>query len=103
MVVVAILTVVPGQLDAFRRFEEQAARVMARHGGGVERAVFVPGEPPREVHVLRFPSADAFAAYRADAELVTLASERAACIAATEVLVGEDVRPPGATGATGSK
>jgi hypothetical protein len=91
MVVVAILTILPGRVDAFHEFEAEAARVMARHGGGIERAIFVPGEPAREVHVLRFPSPEAFAAYRADGELAALAPVRAACVSATLVLVGEDV------------
>jgi len=98
MLVVAILTIVPGQLDAFHDFEQEVARVMARHGGAIERAVFVPGEPAREVHVLRFPSPEAFAAYRADPALAALAPRRAAAVAATEVLVGEEgpaYRPPG--------
>jgi hypothetical protein len=90
MIVVAILTIAPGRLDTFRDFERRAAVIMARHGGAIERAVFVPGAQEREVHVLHFPSPASFAAYRADAELVALASMRAEAIVATKILVGED-------------
>jgi uncharacterized protein (DUF1330 family) len=90
MVIVAILTIRPGALDAFRAFEARAARVMARHGGAIERAVFVDGDPAREIHVVRFASAEGFAAYRADPELTAMAAAREAAIAATEVLVGDD-------------
>ena len=89
MLLVAILTIRPGRLDAFRAYEARAAAIMARHGGAIERAVFVPGEPAREVHVVAFPSAAAFAAYRADPALAALAADRDAAIAATEVLAGE--------------
>jgi hypothetical protein len=42
-------------------------------------------------HDVRCPSPAAYAAYRADAELAALAPVRAACISATDVLVGDDV------------
>lgn len=90
MIVVAILTIAPGRRDAFRDFERRAVSIMARHGGVLERAVFVPGTAEREVHVLRFPTAEAFAAYRADPALRALATLRAEVISATEILVGED-------------
>jgi hypothetical protein len=90
LVVVAVLTLVPGRLDAFRAFEREAAAIMARHGAAIERAVYIPGEPQREVHVLRFPDPEAFAAYRADPALAALAVLRDSVIAATEVFVGED-------------
>jgi uncharacterized protein (DUF1330 family) len=90
MIVVAMLTIVEGQREAFFAFERQAARVLARHGACVERAIFLPGAPERELHVLRFPDAAAFAAYRADPELAALASLRAQAISATEIAIGED-------------
>lgn len=93
MTLVVILTVRPGALASFRAFETAAARVLARHGGAIERAVFVPprdGELAREIHVVRIPDAAALAAYRADPELSALAELREASIADTTLLVGED-------------
>ncbi len=89
LAVVAILTIVPGRLEAFRAYERQAATIMTKHGGVIERAVYVPGEPAREVHVIRFSGAEAFATYRADATLASLATLRDSVIATTEVLLGE--------------
>jgi hypothetical protein len=33
LLVVAILTIMPGTFDQFREFETRAARILARHGG----------------------------------------------------------------------
>jgi uncharacterized protein (DUF1330 family) len=88
LVAVATLTIIPGRQDAFHAYERKAAAIMARHGGTIVQAVHIPGEPEREVHVLRFPDAAAFAAYRADADLAALATLRASVISATLVLVG---------------
>jgi uncharacterized protein (DUF1330 family) len=94
MMLVAILTVRPEALDTFRSYEHQAARIMARHGGAIERVVVIPGEKPgvplKEVHLVRFPSAGAFAAYRADPALAALVSLRNASVLSTELLFGEE-------------
>ena len=88
MIVVAILTI--GDRAAFDAFEARAQAVMARHGAAIERAIAIQGPPAREVHVVSFPSDDAWQAYRADPDLVDLAPLRAKAITATEILVGED-------------
>ncbi len=94
MLLVVILTVRPEALDTFRAFERQAARVMARHGGAIERAVVIPpvqpGAPLKEVHLVAFPSPEAFAAYRADPALHGLASLREAAVLNTEIWAGEE-------------
>lgn len=93
MTIVAILTVRRAGLEDFRRFERHAAEVMAAHGGRIERTVVVPGDSPelvREIHVVTFPEAGAFRAYREDPRLGELAHLRAAAVVSTEVFVGED-------------
>lgn len=94
LTLVAILTVRSDALASFREFETHAARIMARHGGRIERTVVVEqaGEPEtiKEVHVVIFPSQEAFAAYRADGELARFAHLRAASVLHGEVLVGAD-------------
>ncbi len=72
MVLVVFLTVRRDALDSFRDFEHRAARVMARYGGAIERTVVLttdahPDAPHREVHLVTFPDAAAFDAYRKDA------------------------------------
>lgn len=71
-------------------------RIARRHGRCVEHAIrpargaSPDAELPFEVHVLRFPDRAAFDAYRADADLLALAPERAAVIARTSLLIGVD-------------
>ncbi len=94
MTLVVILTVRCGALEAFRAFETQAAALMARHGGDIERAVVIPAAPGaetlQEVHIVTFPSAEACAAYRQDPELQRHAPLRAVSVVKTEILVGDE-------------
>jgi uncharacterized protein (DUF1330 family) len=98
IVLVVRLFIHPGREAEFRRFETEAARIMARHGGRIEHAIRPTGPAgehplPHEIHVLSFPGADRFEAYRADPELGALAALRQAAIARTEITVGEPVEP----------
>jgi GNAT superfamily N-acetyltransferase len=92
--VVAILTVRREALEQFRAFERGAAVVMEAHGGRIERTVVVtPDRVPglvTEIHVVTFPDAAAFQAYRDDARLGALAPLRAASVVGTDLYVGED-------------
>lgn len=94
MLIVAVLTVRRSHTDEFHRFEAAAARIMARHGGAIERTVVEAAphdaETFRELHLVRFRDAAAFHAYRADPELALLAPLREAAIAATELWTGTD-------------
>ncbi|MCA9646354.1 MAG: DUF1330 domain-containing protein [Myxococcales bacterium] len=94
LMIVATMKVKRTELETFRRFERLAARIMGRHGGTIERAVFVDsgeGDWVREVHLVRFKDVEAFERYREDQELKRHAALRARCVLETEVLVGEDV------------
>jgi hypothetical protein len=62
-----------GAVPAFEAYEHKAA---------------CPSDEPFEVHLVRFPSHEMFEAYRLDADLRALSSEREAAITKTEVLVG---------------
>jgi uncharacterized protein (DUF1330 family) len=92
LTVVAILTVRREALEKFRAYERHAAAVMATHGGRIERTVIVEpeGSPEtlKEIHVLTFPGAEAFAAYREDPRLAERAALREQSVLHTEVLVG---------------
>ncbi|MFN7926240.1 MAG: DUF1330 domain-containing protein [Bryobacteraceae bacterium] len=89
MTLVAILTVPRDAEPQYRAYEAKAERIMARHGGAIERVIEVEAETPdtfREVHIVRFPDDAAFAAYRADPEIVASAPERSAAILQTQIL-----------------
>jgi antibiotic biosynthesis monooxygenase (ABM) superfamily enzyme len=79
----------------FEAYERKVSRIMARHGGVIERAIRMvrasddrSDDEPFEVHVLRFPSQDLYDAYRDDAERHSLSDERARIITNTDILVG---------------
>jgi uncharacterized protein (DUF1330 family) len=92
--IVAILTVRKDALEQFRAFERHAAAVMRAHGGRIESTVVVTPDPApgrvREIHVVTFPDAGAFQAYRDDPRLTEHAHLREAAVVSTEVFVGED-------------
>jgi uncharacterized protein (DUF1330 family) len=97
-ILIAHLFVEPGRNAEFRRFEQAAARIMARHGGRIERVIRPIAAPagqalPDEIHVVWFPSPERLEAYRQDPELAGLASLRKAAIARTEVILGEPGAP----------
>lgn len=87
----------PGASAAdFEAFEHKAAAAMALQGGRIERAVRLRegGEgAPFEVHLVSFPDAAAFEAYRASPEAQALAAERERVIARTEILEGREAGP----------
>lgn len=94
MTLVVILTVRSEAIEQFHAFERKAAEIMARYGGAIERTVIVSPENAsdrfREIHIVTFPDAEAFAAYRADSELRSMGYLREESVIATEILVGED-------------
>ena len=67
---------------------------MRAHAGRIERTVVLAAPPDsaivEEIHLVRFPSAAAFDAYRADPELSSLQHLRDAAVIDTDVAIGED-------------
>jgi antibiotic biosynthesis monooxygenase (ABM) superfamily enzyme len=78
----------------FEAYERKVSRIMARHGGVIERAIRTLGasddgsDEPFEVHVLTFPNQDLYDAYLDDPERRSLSGERAGIITNTDILVG---------------
>lgn len=93
LALLVILTVSRARLDDFRAFERQAARIMHRYGGAIERTLVFPLDDPeqlKEVHVVSFPTARAFDEYRADPELARLAPLRERAVVSTEIWRGRN-------------
>jgi len=94
MILIAILTVRKEAQEKFRAFEAHAAAVMKMHGGRIERTIVVApdGSPDvfREIHVVTFPSAQAFAEYRNDPRLGQVAHLREDSVLNTEIFLGEE-------------
>jgi hypothetical protein len=98
IVLLVQLYIHPSRAAEFRRFETEAARIMRRHGGGIDRVIRPTGPGrdgslPHEIHLVSFASATGLEAYRADPELLALAPLRESAIARTEVTLGTDGEP----------
>lgn len=94
MILLVTLTVRRDAAELFRRFEQHAAQVMARHGGRIERTIIAdhPESPAlfKEVHLIRFPDPATFDRYRSDPALDAARPWRDSAVVATDVLIGID-------------
>lgn len=92
--IVALLTI--RDEEAFEQFETQAISIMKNYGGILDTA-FRPRDSATEqrvdeIHVLKFPDAEAFERYRADETLASLAALRSRAISETTVYVSDQQR-----------
>jgi uncharacterized protein (DUF1330 family) len=82
------------RVQEFEAYEGRAADVMSRHGGRIERAIRLEDSAengnPFEVHLVSFPSRQAFEEYREDPEVQSLAPQRESVITRTSVLIGQE-------------
>ena len=94
LVLVVTLAVRRSAIEQFRQYERAAARVMRRYGGAIARTVAIatPAEAPlvEEVHIVTFPDAEAYAAYRNDPELAAAAPLRQASVESAQIAQGEE-------------
>jgi antibiotic biosynthesis monooxygenase (ABM) superfamily enzyme len=98
VVLVVSLFIHPGREAEFHQFETEAAHIMGKYGGRIERVIrpivsVQPESSPYEVHIVSFPSIERFEAYRGDSGLVRLAPLRQSAIARTEIIIGEEGEP----------
>jgi len=91
LTLVVALFVHPGRDAEFAQFEEQAADIMRRYGGRIERRISIASaseSDPTEVHVVTFPDSAALDRYQRDPDVVALADVRARAIRRTIVWRG---------------
>jgi uncharacterized protein (DUF1330 family) len=84
-----LLTPAPGCEARLVEYEDQVLTLLADHDARVlqrVRTVDPTADQPFEVHILEFPSQDAFDAYMEDPARLALAGLRDRAIASTEVL-----------------
>lgn len=96
LILVVSLWLKDANIAGFEAFERKAVRLMAKHGGRIERAMRADDQSrklddPFEVHVVSFPDEAAFLAYREDPDVRLLASERAEVISKSTILMGRDI------------
>ncbi|MGE0161359.1 MAG: DUF1330 domain-containing protein [Gemmatimonadales bacterium] len=99
-VLVVGLWTAPGRDDDFERFETAAFSIVARHGGSLARRLALrdgPGsDAPDEMHIVTFPSRDAYESYRNDPDVASLAALRVRAVLRTVIWEGVDLPPFGA-------
>lgn len=78
----------PGTDEAVVAYEDKVLRLVPDHGGKVLQRARSNGADgrPLEIQLLEFPSAEALDAYMVDPRRTSLASERDAAIAKTELI-----------------
>ena len=87
---VLIARIPPEGISAFATYEDHVLPLLAEHGGVLQRRLR-SGDGLVEVHVVCFPSASAFASFRADPRRARHAPELEASGARIELLQLEDV------------
>ncbi len=98
-ILVVGLWIVPGRGEEFETFERSAFSIIDRHGGSLVRRLALRdgmgSDVPNELHVVSFPSRDAYVGYRADPELTSLSALRARAVLRTVIWEGVDLPPFG--------
>ena len=75
-----------GRAEALHAYEDRVLALIEEHGGEVvRRALAATPDQPDEVQLFRFPSQTAVDAYLADDRRTSLATERDAAVARTEL------------------
>jgi len=85
---------VAGKRGEFEAYERAAAAILADYGGSITLAFRPEAEPDVEWHMVTFPDAAAFAAYRQDERVAGLKGQRDAVIIATNITVGQITLQP---------
>jgi len=94
MLLVMIASVPGAGVEKFAAYEMAVLQILGRHGGKLERRlrhVTADGGGWKELHVVRFETAEGFVAYRADPARAEHAALLEGCGAVFEVLTVEDV------------
>lgn len=91
--VVVRLWIRAGREAEFEAYESKVSRIMARYGGGIDRAIRASNvsegsDGPFEVHLLKFPSRVLYDAYLADPERRSLSGEREGIVMKSDSLLG---------------
>lgn len=94
LILVVILDVRASARADYHAYETAAAGIMADHEGTIERVISAEGAPEglfREIHIVRFPDAAGYEAYRNDPRLISWAEARHSAIVSTQVFPGRDL------------
>ena len=82
-----------GQVDALIAYEDRVLQLVHDYGGQVifRGRAREQGDGPTEVHILAYPSQEAFDAYMHDERRVAMSAQREEAIAQTDVVYLKEV------------
>lgn len=97
LILIASIWLKSVNVAGFESYERQAARLLEKHGGRIERAVRPKKQTddenaPFEIHVVSFPNERKYADYQSDSETRELAEWRNEVIARTEIVAGYETK-----------
>ena len=82
-------------IEGLRDYESRVIPIMSMHGGRLLSAFRPNGnehpEIPDEIHLIEFPSEEAFQSYRSDPEVARLAERRGVAISKTAIYVSQEL------------
>jgi uncharacterized protein (DUF1330 family) len=82
-------------IESLRDYERKVLPILEEHGGKLLSAFTPRGhdhpECPDEIHLIEFPSDEAFQSYRSDERVAKLSEMRGACISKTVVHVSKEM------------
>ena len=93
--IIVHLWCVPNRETEFRVYEDAAIQIFSSHGGRVLEivrpdAALSSANAPDEIHRLAIDSLDDWQSFRSDEQLQSMVSQRAACVAQTQVFFCSD-------------
>lgn len=89
LLLVVLVEMAAGQVEAGRRYEDSVLGLLERHGGTLERRMWAADAG--EVHVIRFRSRQGYEAFMADPDRLALRAGLGEAAPATRVLEVHDV------------
>jgi hypothetical protein len=85
LLLVAVVEMAPGHVEAGRRYEDAVLALLGRHGGSVDRRLRT-GDAATEVHLIRFRSRAGYDAFMVDPDRLALRAELGDAAPATRVI-----------------
>ena len=88
--IIALLYASKNGIQGLREFESRVIPILREHEGNLLSASYNENKAehePDEIHVIQFPSAENFEAYKSDARVVELASLKSEMISKMDVFI----------------
>lgn len=89
--ILVIINAGAGGPEAIRKYESKVMPLMREYDGKLLSAFKPKDTPPDEIHLIEFPSEEAFSLYQQDSRVVELKAERENAISKTELYISSEI------------